>query len=216
MRREKDSEYVTLGLTPLAGAIAWPLRVARWAARPLFDFEGLRAFRQRLHPHAWQSVWLVSAQGKGHALSILDSLRAFAGGSVFRFGVRSLVRHPSGLPWLMAVPLPFWTVGLAWLVAVRRSSLLGLSPLELGLWIGFDALLLLVLVRAAMRPARSRLLVVTSIALFDAALSVGHLIGVGGGSTALEASLRMVIRDGAGRGRGASRLGYDADINREP
>lgn len=190
MRHEQGSEYITLGLTPLAGPVAWPLRVARWVSRPLFDFAGLRAFRERLHPDGWQPVWLVSARGDSHARSIVDSLRAFARGSLVGFAARSFVRHPSGLPWALALPLPLWTVGLAWLVAARRSSLLGFPPGELALWVAFDALLLLLLVRAAMRPARSRLLLATSLALVDAALSLGHWVWVGGGSTTLQASLR--------------------------
>jgi lysylphosphatidylglycerol synthetase-like protein (DUF2156 family) len=192
MQQEADSEYITLGLTPLAGPVAWPLRVARWVSRPLFDFAGLRAFRERLHPDGWQPVWLVSPRGEPHALSILDSLRAFARGSLVGFAVRSLIRHPSGLPWALALPLPLWTVGLAWLVLAHRSSLLGFPPVELALWVGFDTLLLLVLVRAAMRPTRARLIVATSLAVVDALLSSDHWVRVGGGSTPQQESLRAL------------------------
>ena len=192
MRETCDSAYVTLGLTPLAGAVAWPLRMARWIARPLFDFEGLRAFRERLRPHAWQPVWLSYPRGRPAGWAIHDSLRAFAGGSLVGFGVRSLVRHPSGLPWALALPLPAWTAGLAWLLASHRAALLGLPRIELGLWIAFDALLLLVLVRVAMRPRRARLLLATALASVDAALSLGHLAWVGPGATALQVSLRSL------------------------
>lgn len=192
MRAEQDSAYVTLGLTPLSGAVAWPLRIVRWLSRPLFDFEGLRAFRERLHPHAWHPVWLLYPRGESPWLPVVDSLNAFARGSLLGFAARSFVRHPSGLPWALALPLPLWTVGLAWLVAIRRTSLLGFPRMELALWAVFDALLLLVLVSAAMRPRRSRLLLATSLAVVDAALSLGHLAWVGLGSTALQVSLRAV------------------------
>jgi len=192
MREVQDSAYVTLGLTPLAGAVASPLRIVRWISRPLFDFEGLRAFRERLHPHAWQPVWLLYPRGQSPVFPILDSLRAFARGSLAMFAARSFVRHPSGLPWALALPLPLWTAGLAWLVAVRRASLLGFPRAELGLWAAFDALLLLVLVSAAMRPRRSRLVLATCLAVVDALLSLGHLVWVGVGSTALQAWLRGV------------------------
>lgn len=185
-----DSEYVTLGLTPLAGAVAWPLRVARWLCRPLFDFAGLRAFRERMHPDAWQPVWLVYPRRESPALHLVDALRAFAGGSLLRFATRSFVRHPSGLPWALALPLPAWTATLAWLAVVHRASLLGFPAGELGLWAAFDALLLVVLVRVAMRPLRSRLMLATSLATFDTLLSVGHLVWVGLGATPLQASLR--------------------------
>jgi phosphatidylglycerol lysyltransferase len=192
MREAEDSEYVTLGLTPLAGRVAWPLRVVRWISRPLFDFEGLRSFRERLHPQAWQPVWLVYPNRKWPTLPVLDSLRAFARGSLVGFAARSFIRHPSGLPWALALPLPLWTAGLAWLVAVHRASLLGFPRVELALWAAFDALLLLVLVRVAMRPQRPRLLLATSLAIVDAVLSVGHLAWVGVGSTALQTALRTM------------------------
>jgi hypothetical protein len=192
MRDVEDSDYVTLGLTPLAGRVAWPLRVARWISRPLFDFEGLRAFRERLRPQEWQSVWLLYPPGGSPILSVVDSLRAFARGSLTGFALRSFVRHPSGVPWMLALPLPIWTAGLACLVALRRSALLGFPRGELALWVAFDALLLLVLVRAAMRPRRGLLLLATSLAVGDAALSLGHLAWVGLGSTAPQALLRGV------------------------
>jgi len=192
MRDVEDGEYVTLGLTPLSGAVRWPLRVARFISRPLFDFQGLRAFRDRLHPQEWQPVWLAYPPRASSVVSVVDSLRAFARGSLLGFAARSLVRHPSGLPWALALPLPLWTAVLAWLVAVHRASLLGFPRGELALWAAFDALLLLVLVRVAMRPRRSALLLATSLAAVDAALSLGHLAWVGFGATALQASLRGI------------------------
>lgn len=192
MRDVEDSEYVTLGLTPLAGPVAWPLRFARWVSRPLFDFAGLRAFRERLRPQSWQPVWLVYPAGASPALSLVDSLRAFARGSLIGFAVRSFLRHPSGLPWALALPLPLWTAALAWLAAAHRASLLGFPTGELALWVAFDALLLLVLVRVAMRPLRSRLVLATGLAAIDAMLSLGHLFWVGPGSTPLQASLRLL------------------------
>ncbi|MGH7293990.1 MAG: phosphatidylglycerol lysyltransferase domain-containing protein, partial [Polyangiaceae bacterium] len=185
-----DADAVTLGLTALSGPVAWPLRAARWLSRPLYDFAGLRAFRERMHPHAWQPVYMVGPRWPG--LHLLDALRAFSRGSLAAFAARSFVRHPSGLPWALALPLPAWTLVLAWLALVHRASLLGFPPGELALWVAFDALLLFVLVRVAMRPRRSRLVVATSFAAFDAALSIGHLAWVGPGSTLLQASLRGV------------------------
>jgi lysylphosphatidylglycerol synthetase-like protein (DUF2156 family) len=188
----RDDETVTLGLTPLAGPVAWPLRAARWLSRPLYDFAGLRAFRERMHPGAWQPVYLVHPRRESSTLHFVAVLQAFARGSLIGFALRSFARHPSGLPWALALPLPAWTLALAWLAIVHRASLLGFPAAELGLWAAFDALLLLVLVRVAMRPLRSRLVVATSLAAFDALLSLGHLAWVGLGVTFLQASLRGV------------------------
>lgn len=183
---------VTLGLTPLSGPVAWPLRVARWVSRPLFDFAGLRAFRERMRANAWEPVWLLYPRGQSAWLTILDSLRAFASGSLVRFAAASFVRHPSGLPWLLALPLAPWTLALAWLASTGQARLLGFHHAELLLWVAFDALLLLLLVRAAMRPRPSRMLVATGLAGLDATLSVGHIGFVGFGATTAALLLRTM------------------------
>jgi lysylphosphatidylglycerol synthetase-like protein (DUF2156 family) len=196
MRDVQACDYVTLGLTPLSGEVGWLLRLVRWVSRPLFDFDGLRAFRERLHPQAWQPVWLLTPRGGWPALSVLDSLRAFARGSLVAFAARSFVRHPSGLPWALALPLPSWTLGLASLVLLHRGSLLGFPEGPLALWVAFDALLFLTLVRAAMHPQRSRLLLATSFAVVDAILSVGHVARVGLGSNVQQAAWRALATAG--------------------
>lgn len=185
-------ERVTLGLTPLSGPVAWPLRLARWVSRPLFDFAGLRAFRDRMRAQAWERVWLLYPRGQPAWLTIVDSLRAFARGSLVRFAAASFVRHPSGLPWLLALPLAPWTLVLAWLASTGHARLLGFHHAELLLWVAFDALLLLLLVRAAMRPRASRMLVATGLASLDATLSVGHIAFVGFGATAGALVLRTM------------------------
>jgi phosphatidylglycerol lysyltransferase len=186
------SDYVTLGPTPLAGPVAWPLRLSRWAARPLFDFAGLHAFRQRLRPDGWTAVRLVFPASQGAAVTLVDVLRAFARGSLLRFAARSLVRHPSGLPWALAMPLPAWTAALAAVAIAGRATWLGFSRSELWLWVVFDVLLLCVLSHAALKPRRSRLAAVTLLAAFDAALSVAHVAHAGLGAGALPIALRAL------------------------
>ena len=84
---------VTLGLAPLAGDVARWLRFARWAGRPLYDFAGLRAFKAKLRPHAWEPIYLCAAPGRSRLVALRDSLRAFAGGSLVVFAGRTLVRR---------------------------------------------------------------------------------------------------------------------------
>jgi phosphatidylglycerol lysyltransferase len=192
MHALRDSAHVTLGLTPLSGAVTWPLRVARWVSRPLFDFEGLRAFRERLRPDGWEPVWLVYPKGQPAAVAVVDSLRAFAQGSLVAFAVRSFARHPSGLPWVLALPLPLWVTALGCLVATGGSALLGLHPFALALWVAFDVFLLVALVRAAMRPVRGRMLLATSLAVGDAIVSMAHLLRSGPGGTPAQILLRTL------------------------
>ncbi|HUJ58197.1 MAG TPA: DUF2156 domain-containing protein [Kofleriaceae bacterium] len=91
--RGVETREVTLGLAPLAGEVARWLRFARWAGGALYDFEGLRAFKAKLRPHAWEPVYLCAAHGGSRLVALRDSLRAFAGGSLVGFASRSLFRR---------------------------------------------------------------------------------------------------------------------------
>jgi phosphatidylglycerol lysyltransferase len=88
---------VTLGLAPLAGAIAPPLRLARRMSAPLYDFRGLHAFKAKLRPEAWEPVYLAAPAWPWIALH--DGLTAFARGSLLRFGWQTLIHRP----WLGAL-----------------------------------------------------------------------------------------------------------------
>jgi phosphatidylglycerol lysyltransferase len=90
-----DPNWVTPGLTPLAGMIPWWLRVTRFATAPLYNFSGLWRFRARLHPAAWKPIWLAWERGPA-PLVLFDVLRAFADGRVISFACRSLIRRTVG------------------------------------------------------------------------------------------------------------------------
>lgn len=190
-----SSDLVTPGLTPLAGPIPWWLRVARDAASPLYDFSGLRRFRARLSPPVWRRVWLVWDRGPVIAV-LLDVLRAFAGGRLLPFAWRSLVRHPNGPPWAVAVPLVFWTLLLAALATNHRAWLLGFSTVVLWSWVVFDAVLAALLFRAARRPQPRRLAVMLAATTFDAIFSLRHLAIVGPGDSVASATIRILATVG--------------------
>jgi hypothetical protein len=191
---------VTLGLAPLSGEVPRWMRMARELSLPLYDFDGLRAFKGRLHPERWEPVWLVTSGGRGgragmwmrQLLALLDSLRAFAGGSLLRFGLRSLLLHPSGPPWILALPLLPWTLLLMLLAVSGATELLAFSRGALAGWAVVDVALVALLFRAARRPGVSLLMVATLAAAIDAALSVLHLGAVGRGHTAWQAGLRAI------------------------
>lgn len=192
MRAVPDSEIVTLGLAPLSGPVAGWQRAARLVTRPLYDFAGVRAFKERLRPARWEPVWLAYPRGELPALHLVDALRAFAGGSLVRFGLRSMIRHPGGPPWALAVPLAPWSVILAVRAAAGFTSLLGWSRGVLAAWAAFDAVLCLVLFRVAMRPTIGRLLAAAIAAAVDAALSLSHLRATGLGDTTMQVAFRAV------------------------
>jgi phosphatidylglycerol lysyltransferase len=146
---EDGSPIVTWGLAPLAGAVPWPMRVIGTLGRGLYDFRGLQAFKARLHPQAWQAVYVVYLRGETALPHLIDALRAFAGGSLLRFGLRTVARRPLVLAWLLTLALIPWTALLFVLLAFRVASpLFGFPRSELFLWALFDAGFATVLVRA--------------------------------------------------------------------
>ncbi|WP_164017641.1 DUF2156 domain-containing protein [Pyxidicoccus trucidator] len=105
--------YVTLGLAPLSGPVRPWLRLARACGRPLFDFEGLRAFKAKFRPDAWVPIHVAYPQQNGGLAAVYDALRAFARGSLVRFGVATVLRRPRLLVHALAVLLVPWTALLA-------------------------------------------------------------------------------------------------------
>jgi hypothetical protein len=132
------SPYVSMGLAPLTGPVSAFFRLARFVGRPLYDFRGLRSFKERLRPSSWRRVCLAFPRSEMAALHVVESLRAFAGGSLVAFGLRTLGRlrlHPSGPPWALAVPLVPWTLllrGRRLLGQSRSPRLLRESPPGVG------------------------------------------------------------------------------------
>lgn len=143
MRQLADEQvaWATLGLAPLHGEVApWLRHVRRWST-PLFNFEGLAAFKRKLRPAAWEPIYLAwPATGSGFR-ALLDGLRAFAGGSFVRFGLRTLLRGPVSLLLALEGLLVPWTVALAlaptptWFPSVAIHAA----------WVAFDGALLLAL-----------------------------------------------------------------------
>ena len=192
MREVDEGATVTLGLAPLSGPVSFWLRVARFVSRPMFDFAGLRAFRQRLRPVRWERVWLLYPEGEWPAAHVLESLRAFARGSLIGFALRSIFRGSSGPPWALALPLVPWTLLLGALAATGHARLVGFSSLALAGWAAFDAVLAAVLFWTALRPRRSRLALAAVAAWIDAAVSVPHLVLTGLGGTIASAAMRSL------------------------
>lgn len=92
----QGSRWLTLGLSPLSGDVAPLLRAARHGGRLLYDFDGLRSYRAKLEPGQWLPLYLSYPTGQGAARTLLDALSAFAGGDLWTFGWRSLLRMAVG------------------------------------------------------------------------------------------------------------------------
>jgi len=83
---------VTLGLVPLAGEVPWWLRLARWLGGPLYDFDGLRAFKAKFRPRTWDPIYLSYPPGRTAVGALFDTLTAFSRGGLLRFGLETVVR----------------------------------------------------------------------------------------------------------------------------
>lgn len=135
--RDADIAHVTLGLAPLAGEVSPWLRFARRWGRALYDFEGLRAFKSKLKPRAWEPIYLAYPRGNSGALAVVDALTAFARGGLLRFGVQTLLRGPAIVVRLLAALLVVWTVVLALPVSAPWFP----SPAWQWGWVAFDIVL---------------------------------------------------------------------------
>ena len=155
---------VTLGLLPLAGPLPWPLALARRLGRGLFDFRGLEAFKQKLRPQRWQTLWLGYPADQSALPAMRQALVAFAGSALVGFGLRTALRAPPVLLRLLALLLLPWT----WLLLKAPASWFPAAWVQ-ACWCAFDLLLALGLWALA-RRWRSWLGTALAVALsFDAA-----------------------------------------------
>lgn len=185
-------DAATLGLAPLSGAVPGWLRAIGRVGRPLYDFEGVARFKRRLHPEHWEPVYLIASRSPG-AGAVVELLRAFAGGPLWRFGLRTAVHHPGAIAFALALPLVPWTICLAALWITGAESVLGFSSAALGAWVAFDTLLAAGLWRVARHPTPALLGLLTAAAGVDGALSVAHLADAGMGEAGwVAAALRLL------------------------
>ncbi len=143
----EGKRYVTLGLAPLSGELEPWLRAARFWGSALFDFEGLRAFKAKLRPHAWDPIHLSWPSGTSTLWPVYDALRAFARGSFVRFGLSTLLRRADLIVRLLALLLIPWTALLALPSNTHRFPSLSI---QWG-WVIFDVGLTGVLLRLVQR-----------------------------------------------------------------
>lgn len=146
----EGSDWLTLGLAPLAGDVTGLLRVARTSTSLFYDFEGLRRYKAKLRPDSWSPIYLLYPPSQGVVRTFVDVLVAFSREGLLRFGIRTLLRGPTAVLKLLTLLLMPWTLMLvlapvgAWFPAagVRWA------------WVVFDVALLVGLVRLIRRPVR--------------------------------------------------------------
>ena len=129
--------FVTLGLVPLAGDVHSWLRAARRLGRALYDFDGLRAFKAKFKPRAWDPIYLAYPPGNNSVRALADTLTAFARGGLLRFGLETFLRGPAIVVRAIAALLVVWT-GLLALPA--SAAYFPTRAWQWG-WVGFDVVL---------------------------------------------------------------------------
>ena len=167
---EENVGWLTLGLAPLAGAVAGPMRLARRGGSLLYDFEGIRAYKAKLRPNAWMPIYLAFPPAQGALRSIYESLAAFARGGFLRFGLRTLLRGPTSLVRLLAALLVPWTI----LLALAPARPWFPSPAVKWAWVGFDVVLAGALFRLLGRWRRGLATAVATAISLDAVLTLAQ------------------------------------------
>ncbi|MEM9490230.1 MAG: phosphatidylglycerol lysyltransferase domain-containing protein, partial [Myxococcota bacterium] len=143
----RGSCHVTLGMVPLDGAPSSVLRFIRDHTRWLYDFEGLRSFKAKLLPERWDPVFLAYPRAERGVRAVLDSLAAFARGSLIRFGLATLHHRAAAVTRLLAVLLIPWTLAMA----VSDTARWFPSSEIKTAWIALDLLLFILLMVLASR-----------------------------------------------------------------
>lgn len=136
---QEQDHYVTLGLAPLAGVEdgPGPARLLRWVMRrswlhlgPLYQFQGLRAFKDRFRPERWRPQYLVVSPGPMNLRALHAVLLAFAGGGVLDFAVDTLRRL------LERISLRRWSAALLALAGLLVPWTLLLAVADGERWFG--------------------------------------------------------------------------------
>ncbi len=87
--------WLTMGLAPLAGTVATPLRWARQVGNRWYNFDGIYQFKAKLHPAAAPPLYLLYPRGTRAPRYVLDVLTAFAPDGLWRFALQTARRMPT-------------------------------------------------------------------------------------------------------------------------
>jgi hypothetical protein len=109
----EGSRYATLGLAPLAGEVRPLLAFTRNYTTRLYNFPGVRSFKEKLRPRQWDPVYLAYPRGEFGVRAMSDVLAAFAPEGLLRFGLETLVHQRTLATLSLATLLVPWTIALA-------------------------------------------------------------------------------------------------------
>lgn len=169
----EGAEFVTLGLSPLAGTVVPALRWVSRLGATLYDFAGLHAFKAKLKPERWDPIYLAFDARTSAWRALYDMLKALARGDLLRFGVETVLRGPALVLRALSLFLIPWTL----LLAAADSAHWFPSPWIKWGWVGFDLLLTAALLRLSRRWSARLGALVAAGATFDAVATSIEALG---------------------------------------
>lgn len=166
------SRYLTLGLVPLAGDVnAWLSKI-RDTTRSLYDFAGLRAFKEKLRPQHWDPIFVAYPRQQLELFTIFDTLEAFSRVGLLKFGVETFLRVPVVIVRALATMLVPWTVMLALLSARHWFPSRGVQIT----WVTFDGILFFALWALARRWRMWLGLTLAAVVTLDAITTLAQVL----------------------------------------
>ncbi len=164
--------YAALGLSPLTGDVSPLLAFTRDTTARLYNFGGVRAFKEKLKPQVWRPVYLAYPRPEHGALALRDVLAAFAPGGLVRFGLNTLIHQRSLVTSALGILLVPWTLALAFIDTGKWFPSAAIQQA----WTAFDVLLIGLLFALVWRW-RPRLAVTAMwLTTFDAVLTTAQFL----------------------------------------
>lgn len=169
---EQGSRYVTLGLAPLAGEVRPLLALTRNYTARLYNFPGVRSFKEKLRPKHWDPIYLVYPRGELGLVAMADVLSAFAPAGVVRFGLETLIHQRTLATQVLAVLLVPWTVAV---FRVDTATWFPSATVQLA-WVALDVVLI-GLMLSLVRRWRARVAeIVAVLTTLDALLTAAQVL----------------------------------------
>jgi hypothetical protein len=158
----EGSHYATLGAAPLTDRVNGWLKLGRWLGSPLYNFWGLYTFKAKLRPQHWEPIHIAFEHGHSPLLAFWDVAMAFAPDDKGRLLLSLMRTYRRPVLALLTVLLIPWTILLA---SVRTRTWFPSTTVQWA-WVGFDLVLILLLVQLLQRW---RTELATSLAIMTAA-----------------------------------------------
>lgn len=168
----RGAPYATLGLAPLAGEVGPLLALTRHYTTRLYNFPGVKSFKEKLRPCAWEPVFLAYPREELGLRAMRDTLAAFTPAGLVRFGLETLIHQRTLATFLLAVLLVPWTIALA---VLDTATWFPSRTLQIA-WTAFDVLLI-VLMFALVRRWRAPLAATVGVlTMLDALLTTLQVV----------------------------------------